>query len=51
VRAALAGCTRDELETLARAALLAPHAAAVRGAAALLLARGAEPAGATGPAA
>jgi phosphoenolpyruvate-protein kinase (PTS system EI component) len=41
VRAALAACTMDELRSLARAALVAPDAAAVRGAAAVLIARGA----------
>jgi phosphoenolpyruvate-protein phosphotransferase len=49
VRVALAACTRDELTALARAALVAPSAAAVRDAAAILLARPAGPAGAAGP--
>jgi phosphocarrier protein FPr len=51
VRAALAASTRDELETLARAALVAPDATAVRDAAGVLLARVAGPAGGAGPAA
>ncbi|HYN48488.1 MAG TPA: putative PEP-binding protein, partial [Candidatus Nanopelagicales bacterium] len=51
VRSALAACTRDELDALARAALVAPDATAVRGAAAVLLARAAEPPGGAGPAA
>ncbi len=53
VRAALAACTMDELRSLAQAALAAPDAAAVRGAAAVLLARAAgsaPPAGAGGAA-
>ncbi|MCU0479454.1 MAG: phosphoenolpyruvate--protein phosphotransferase, partial [Chloroflexi bacterium] len=41
VRAALAACTMEDLRALARAALAAPDAAAVRGAAAALLARAA----------
>jgi phosphoenolpyruvate-protein kinase (PTS system EI component) len=51
VRGALAASTLDELRALARSALVAPDAAAVRDAAALLLARGAGPAGPGGPAA
>jgi phosphoenolpyruvate-protein phosphotransferase len=51
VRVALAACTRDELESLARAALLARDAPAVREAASVLLARVARPAGGGGPAA
>jgi len=51
VRGALAASTLDELRALARAALVAPDAAAVRAAAAFLLARGAGPAGPGGPAA
>jgi phosphocarrier protein FPr len=43
VRAALAACTTDELRALARAALVAPDAAAVREAATILLARGGGP--------
>ena len=50
VRAALAASTRDELETLARAALVAPDATAVRDAAGVLLARVPGPAGGAGPA-
>ena len=49
---ALAAATMAELEALARAALVAPDAAAVRGAAAVLIARGAgsaEPAEAAAP--
>ncbi len=49
VRGALATSSRGELEELARAALAAPDAAAVRAAAAVLLARVAGPAGAGGP--
>ncbi len=49
VRVALAACTRDELDALARAALVAPDAAAVRDAAGILLARTAGPAGDAGP--
>jgi multiphosphoryl transfer protein len=49
VRAALAASTRDELETLARAALVAPDATAVRDAAGVLLARVGRPAGGAGP--
>jgi phosphocarrier protein FPr len=41
VRAALAACTMDELRSLGRAALIAPDAAVVRAAAAVLIARGA----------
>ena len=54
VRAALAACTMDDLRSLARAALVAPDADAVRRAAAVLLARAAgsaAPAGVVGPAA
>ncbi|MFH1475289.1 MAG: phosphoenolpyruvate--protein phosphotransferase [Chloroflexota bacterium] len=51
VRAALAACTRDELDGLARAALVSRDAAAVRHAAAVLLARVAGPVGGAGPAA
>jgi phosphoenolpyruvate-protein kinase (PTS system EI component) len=54
VRAALAASTRDELEALGRAALVARDATAVRAAAAVLLARAAEaarPGGGVGPAA
>jgi hypothetical protein len=51
VRGALAASTLDELRALARSALVAPDAAAVRAAAAFLLARGAGPAGPGGPAA
>jgi len=50
VRGALAASTLDELRALARSALVAPDAAAVRDAAAFLLARGAGPAGPGGPA-
>ena len=52
VRAALAAATRDELEALARAALIARDATAVRAAAAVLLGRAAEgagPGGGAGP--
>jgi phosphoenolpyruvate-protein kinase (PTS system EI component) len=51
VRGALAASTLDELRALARSALVAPDAGAVRAAAAFLLARGAGPAGPGGPAA
>jgi phosphocarrier protein FPr len=51
VRAALAACTAAELEALARAALDAPDAAAVRAAAATLLARLADGPEGAGPAA
>ena len=51
VRAALAAFTRDELETLARAALVARDATAVRDAAGVLLARVAGAAAGAGPAA
>jgi phosphocarrier protein FPr len=49
VRAALAAVTREELESLARAALVAPDAGAVRAAAASLLARAAGAREGTGP--
>ncbi|HSW42716.1 MAG TPA: phosphoenolpyruvate--protein phosphotransferase [Patescibacteria group bacterium] len=49
VRSALAASTRGELEELARTALAAPDAPAVRAAAGALLARGAGPANPGGP--